>query len=208
MASSTISTLTALPNAQSHPQISQYRETLKNKYKLSPKKFPQSNESLYKRLLKEKRPTPSINPIVDFYNSISIKYGVTAGAFDLDDLKSKADLPLELRTSAESDTFLALGTPDGEEAIEIPQGELSYAQGTTVLTRHLAWRQAVQGLVTTRTKNVVFVSEILYEGSGAERYALAKNVGEDFSKGLKEYFEAWSTVDIIGSEVKNLSSQI
>lgn len=62
-----------------------------------------------------------INPIVGFYNSISIKHGVTAGAFDLDDLKSKGDLPLELRKSAESDTFLALVTPDSEEPIEVPK---------------------------------------------------------------------------------------
>ena len=197
--------MTAFPNAQSHPRIALYRETVKKNYGLSPKKFPQSNESLYRRLLKEKKALPPINPIVDFYNSISIKHGVTAGAFDLDELKSKGDLPLELRTSAESDTFLALGTPDGEEATVVPRGELSYAQGSTILTRHLAWRQAVQGLVTAQTKNVVFVSEILCEDSSA---ALAKSVGEDFSNGLMDFFEVHSTVEILGSEMKKFQSQI
>ena len=201
-------TLAALPNAQSHPRIALYRETLKRTYGLSPKKFPQSNESLYKRLLKEKKALPAINPIVDFYNSISIKHGVTAGAFDIDDLKSRGNLPLELRISAEADTFLALGTPDGGEAITIPKGELSYAQGSTVLTRHLAWRQAIPGLVNSQTKNVVFVSEILCDGSSAERKSLAEKVGDDFSKGLKDCFGAESAVQILGSEVGLLSASI
>ena len=87
----------------------------------------------------------------------------------------------------------------------VPRGELSYAQGSTILTRHLAWRQAVQGLVTAQTNNVVFLSEILCEGSSA---ALAKSVGEDFSDGLMDLFEVHSTVEILGSEVKKFHSQI
>ena len=61
------------------------------------KKFSQSNESLYRRLAKEQRALKPINPIVDFYNAVSIKYGVTAGAFDLGQLQTKSTAPLELR---------------------------------------------------------------------------------------------------------------
>lgn len=203
-----MSALSAFPNAQSHPRIALYRNTLKEKYGLSVKKFPQSNESLYKRLLKEKKASSSINPIVDFYNSISIKHGVTAGAFDLDELKSRGSMPLELRMSTESDTFLALGTHAGEEPELIPEGELSYAQGNTVLTRHLAWRQAVHGLVTPQTKDVVFVSEVLCEEKSDEKDALAKAVSKDFIDGLDRYFDVKSTVGILGLDLGKLSTNI
>ncbi|KAL9012138.1 MAG: hypothetical protein Q9173_003069 [Seirophora scorigena] len=99
-ASATVSDLSAYPNAQSHPRIALYRDTLKAACNLSPKKFPQSHESLYRRLVKEKRALPPINPLVDFYNAVSVKHGVTAGAFDLAELQTHSTSPLELRLSA------------------------------------------------------------------------------------------------------------
>jgi DNA/RNA-binding domain of Phe-tRNA-synthetase-like protein len=75
-------------NAQSHPRVALYRNTLKKVANVSSKKYPQSNESLLKRVLKEKKAGRPISPVVDFYNSISIEHAVSAGAFDLPELRA------------------------------------------------------------------------------------------------------------------------
>ncbi|KAL8654946.1 MAG: hypothetical protein Q9210_001189 [Variospora velana] len=214
-ASATLAELSAYPNAQSHPRIALYRDTLKAACNLSAKKFPQSHESLYKRLLKEQGPLRPINPLVDFYNAISIKRGVTAGAFDLGELQTRSTAPLELRLSSSStpgDTFRALDAGEGAPAAAVPPGELVYAQGTTVLTRQLAWRQAAEGLVTAATRNVIFVSEVFHGGeqegaTGVTPSGLSASVAEDFADGLKRFFgvEAQATVLGKGAGVSSVS---
>ncbi|KAL8916413.1 MAG: hypothetical protein Q9208_008534 [Pyrenodesmia sp. 3 TL-2023] len=201
-ATSTLSSLSAYPNAQSHPRVALYRTTLKAACNLSPKKFPQSHESLYKRLLKEKTALRPINPLVDFYNAVSIKHGVTAGAFDLGALQTRSTAPLELRLSTAQDTFKALDAGAEEAATPVPEGELVYAQGTTVLTRHLAWRQAVEGLVTEATKDVIFMSEVFHEdegeATGGAPSTLSAGVADELVGGLKRFFGADAKATVLG----------
>jgi len=198
-ASSAILEFANYPNVSSHPRIALYRDTLKKRFNVSVKKFPQSNESLIKRVVKSGSTLPSINPIVDFYNSISIKHAVTAGAFDLGELKAHSEAPLELRRGAAAkDTFLALNAPADSKPDCITDGELLYVQGTTVLTRHLAWRQSSQALVSDVTKDVVFVSEILNDKPQLGSSDLARRVAREFTVGLKEFFGVESKFEILG----------
>lgn len=149
--------------------------------------------------MKDKKPFRPINPLVDFYNSISVKHAVTAGAFDIASLKTSAAAEpdtvgkhplLELRLTRDGDVFLALDAPEGTAPTPVPADELAYVQGNAVLTRHLAWRQAAAGLVTPQTTDVVFMSEIFNEsGEGADApSALAQSVADDLVKGLKDFF--------------------
>jgi DNA/RNA-binding domain of Phe-tRNA-synthetase-like protein len=193
-----LSDLSSYPNAQSHPRIALYRETLKAAYNLSSKKFPQSNESLYKRLMKEKAALRPINPVVDFYNSVSLKYGVTAGAFDLGELQTRSIKPLELRISGPGDTFKALDAGAEAQAVAVGEGEVVYAQDTTVLTRHLAWRQAQEGLVKDETRNVFFMSEIFDTKKATEPTDLATQVAEELVQGLRMFFDVESQARILG----------
>lgn len=206
--------LKELANAQSHPLIARYRDTLKSAVGLSAKKFPQSNESLYKRLLKEAKPFRPINPLVDFYNAISIKHGVTAGAFDLDELASlfkgeDEGATLELRLTDVKDSFLALDAGSNSSPVDVASGELAYTRGNLVLTRHLAWRQSIQGLVKAETKNVVFVSEIFNERVCADVTALATEVERSLVEGLKTYFDVEASVHtVLGSGLAKLSTTL
>lgn len=198
-ASTTLSDLSTYPNAQSHPRIALYRDTLKTACNLSAKKFPQSNESLYKRLLKEKKALRPINPIVDFYNSVSIKHGVTAGAFDLGELQTRSNAPLELRLSTAADTFKALDAGTDEPATPVAPGELVYVQGTTVLTRHLAWRQAAEALVTEGTKNVILMSEVFnVDEATTVPTKLTRSVADELVHGLKDFFGVDARATILG----------
>ena len=167
-------------NAQSHPRVRPWRERF-TAMGVSGKEFPSSAEALLRRALKGGEPF-SINPLVDWYNTISLRYSVPAGGFDLAQLEG----PLELRLSRPGDQFLAL---DAEEPLEVPQGEVSYAAGQTILTRHFVWRQAREGLIGPDTRQVFLVSEVLGE-VGRE---VAEAVVEEFRAGLQEYFSVAQT---------------
>jgi DNA/RNA-binding domain of Phe-tRNA-synthetase-like protein len=142
----------AYSNAQSHPRVVPWREQMRAA-DAHPKKFPSSIEALLRRAGKGGEPF-AVNPLVDAYNSVSLRHVVPAGGFDLDELNTD----LELRRSREDDHFTALGenTP-----VTVPMGEISYAVGSTILTRHFVWRQSGQAAITPETRSVVLISEIL-----------------------------------------------
>ena len=206
-------------NAQSHPRIALYRSALKDAANVSSKKYPQSNESLIKRVLKEKKAPRPISPVVDFYNSVSIEHAVTAGAFDLDELKKTTGGPdaqkplLELRVAkVEEDTFVPLDAPDAEPG-KVDAKEIVYVQGATVLTRHLAWRQSAQALVTAETMDIVFMSEVFHDdtevGSDGHPYELAKSVANSLQDGLKDFFGLESSrVEYLGKSTGKLEMDL
>lgn len=162
-------------NAQSHPRVQPWRDRLPA-LGVSPKEFPSSIEALLRRTLKGSDPF-SINPTVDFYNTVSLHHTVPAGGFNLEQINGR----LELRRTHAGDTFFAM---DAERPVTVPEGEVAYADGTTILTRHFVWRQARAGLITASTRSVFLVSEVLGElGPG-----VAEQVLDEFATGLRAYF--------------------
>lgn len=111
-----------------------------------------SVDALSRRLTRDGR-LPRINPAVDAYNLVSIKHGTPAGAFDLEAISGY----VEIRFVRPGDEFVPLGEPDVVEAPSV--GEVVYAQGNRVLTRHWNYRDADQTKVTEEAKNVVFIIE-------------------------------------------------
>jgi len=106
-------------NAQSHPRVKPWRERLRA-LGVSPKEFPSSIEAVLRRALKGGEPF-SINPLVDFYNAVSLRHTVPAGGFDLKEIRG----PLELRRTRGGDTFLAM---DAENVLAVPPGDLRHLQ--------------------------------------------------------------------------------
>lgn len=162
-------------NAQSHPRVQPWRDRFTS-MGVSGKKFPSSVEALVRRALKDDVPF-QINPLVDFYNSISLRHVVPAGAFDLRQLHG----PFELRLTRPGDQFTAL---DADAPEPIDDGEVAYVDGSTVLTRHFVWRQARVGLVSPDTGSVVLLAEVLGE-VGPD---VAERVADDFREGLARHF--------------------
>jgi DNA/RNA-binding domain of Phe-tRNA-synthetase-like protein len=164
-------------NAQSHPRVRPWRERFRAQG-WSGKDHPSSIEALLRRALKGGEPF-RVNPLVDFYNSVSLAHVLPAGGFDLDRLEGD----LDVRLTREGDTFHAL---DEDVPVPVPPGELAYCAGTEVLTRHLVWRQSRRALIGPDTRNVVLVSEALGEvGRTAAQAVLA-----DLERGLAERFAA------------------
>jgi len=175
-----------LPNAQSHPYVNAWREHLRG-VGVSGKKFPTSIEAMLRRALKGGEPF-RINPLVDFYNALSLHHVVPAGAWDLDDISED----LELRFTRAGDLFTAL---DSAQAVAVAEGEVAYASGPVVLTRHFMWRQARQALVRPETRNVFLVSEI----PGVAGRGVAEAMRRDMVSGLKEHFGVKAKSAILNS---------
>jgi DNA/RNA-binding domain of Phe-tRNA-synthetase-like protein len=167
-------------NAQSHPRVAAWREAM-SATGVSGRRFPSSVESLLRRAFRGGEP-PRINPLVDFYNALSLRHLVPAGGFDLARLHDT----LELRLTRQGDTFRPL---DGAKAESVEPGEVAYTSGNEVLTRHFVWKQSNKGLLGEATRSVFLVCEVL---GGVEESAggLAQAVLEDLSAGLHRYFGA------------------
>jgi len=134
-------------NLKEYPGIIPYRDAF-NQLNLNPNKFMSSVEAMAKRVSKG-NVLPSINPVVDLINSISLKYILPMGAHDLDALQGE----IAIRFSREGDTF----TPLGEELVEIlNSGELVYADSKRVRTRRWIWRQSNIGKIDENSKNIFF----------------------------------------------------
>lgn len=164
-------------NAQSHPHVRSWRERFRA-MGVSGKEFPSSIEALLRRALRGGEP-PRINPLVDLYNAVSLRHVVPAGGFDLDQLRG----PLELRLTREGDRFTAL---DATGPLAVPPGEVAYADGATILTRHFVWRQSREGLIGPATRSVALVAEV----PGELDAALVGRVRDGLAAGLRDEFGA------------------
>jgi len=140
--------------AQEHPRIKPWR-TAFSKLSISGSKFPSSIESMARRILRGD-PFPKINPLVNLYNSVSLKYLVPMGGHDLDTLKGN----IYLQFAEGWEPFTSMG---GEEMIIVPKGELVYRDDQEVLTRNWVWRQCEKDKATEKTRNIFIPIDVLGE---------------------------------------------
>lgn len=111
--------------------------------------FDPAHVALTKRVLAGKE-LPNINPLVNLYNSYSIKYGLPIGAEDLS--KVVGDISLDYATGNEP--FLAIGK--GE--IEYPvKGEVVWRDAHSVTCRMWGWRQCERTAITRDSKDVYII---------------------------------------------------
>lgn len=164
------------PNPQSHPHIGAWRSAFRDAMGVSGGKFPSAVEALVRRVVSGKGVLP-INPIVDFYNLVSVRHVVPVGGWDVDSLLGG---DIVLRHTRQGETFTELG--GGEEPVAA--GEVCYSDAEELITRHFVWRQSEHAKVTPATRRLFLVSEILPE-VGAE---VAQAVRSSFVEGLKRYF--------------------
>jgi lysyl-tRNA synthetase class 2 len=166
----------SFPNAQSHPFVQAWRRAFQA-MGVSGKEFRSSVEALTRRALGG-RDLPNINPVVDFYNSVSLRCLVPAGGWDLDDICGGE---IVLRVTSGGEPFTALGEQQPES---VEAGEVAYTDQAEVITRHFVWRQAEKGKIRPTTQNLFLVSEILPEVG----MSVARDVEQTLVNGLHEYF--------------------
>lgn len=131
-------------------EVSAWRQIYKQ-FGSDPHDFRSSIESLLRRA-RGGKPLPLINPLVDLYNYLSLKYHLPAGAEDLD--KVVGDISLMFADGSEKG--IALGF-DTEEAPD--PGEIIYKDSKGFICRKWNWREADRTKIDPTTKRAVLVLE-------------------------------------------------
>lgn len=129
------------------PSILPYRQAFQS-LGINPNKYMCSIEALFTRIAKGKG-MPSINPLVDLNNAVSLETTLPMGTHDL----SLSEEDICLRFAKEGDDFLPFGAQESESP---EPGEIVYAVGSQVRTRRWTWRQSENGKITEETGYVFF----------------------------------------------------
>jgi lysyl-tRNA synthetase class 2 len=141
------------------PKIVDWREAYKS-FGYKPASYRCSAEALLRRVISDKG-LPSINPIVNLYNMISVKYSLPAGADDLD----KVNGPIRLAIARGDEPFITLGSREKEIAKE---GEIIYRDDQEVLCKAWNWRESDTSKITEESQNISLVIEGLKHTSPSE----------------------------------------
>jgi DNA/RNA-binding domain of Phe-tRNA-synthetase-like protein len=137
---------------------------------------------------------PKINPLVDLYNSISLRFLVPMGGHDLDTIEGN----IHLQFAEGWEPFTPMG---GNETATVPKGELVYRDDREVLTRNWVWRQCEKDKATEKTKNIFIPIDVLGE-VGRER---ADEIILELSRLIPKYLRGTLVSAILDS--KNPSAE-
>ena len=120
-----------------------------------PNRTPSSAQALRRRALKEGR-IPSINPVVDLYNAVSLRYAIPVGGENYDAYLGRPRLTIADGTEL-FDTVLS-----GEAIIENPApGEVIWRDDLGVTCRRWNWRQGTRTRLDGLPGQMWFVLEAL-----------------------------------------------
>lgn len=153
----------------SNPVVAVWREAFQ-KFKTK-KGVRVSIEALLKRVHNGNH-IGTINPLVDIYNSISLRYGLPCGGEDIDYFVGD----IKLTKAVGNEDFLPLGSEENTPPYE---GEIVYKDEAGAICRCWNWREAQRTMLTENTKNAFLCIELVDETREG-----------DFSKALKELEES------------------
>jgi DNA/RNA-binding domain of Phe-tRNA-synthetase-like protein len=103
----------------------------------------------------------TINPLVDIYNSISIKYAMPCGGEDMDTFIGD----VKLTKAVGDEHFVTLGTDENAPPYE---GEIVYKDDAGAICRCWNWRESVRTMLTEKTENAFLCIELVDEKREAE----------------------------------------
>ena len=110
-----------------------------------------SIEAMLKRISKGNS-IGTINPLVDIYNGISLKYGVPVGGEDID----KFDGDNRLTIAEGGEEFITYGSDKSEPPYE---GEVVYKDNAGAICRCFNWRESVRTMLSEETTNAFMCIE-------------------------------------------------
>lgn len=161
-------------NFSSNEVIKVWREAFK---KFKTKKGARSSiEALLKRVEKSNS-LGTINPLVDIYNSISLKYGLPCGGEDIDKFTGN----IRLTKAIGNEEFITLGTDKNEPPYE---GEIVYKDDEGAICRCFNWRESIRTMLTEDTKNAFLCIELIDENRTEEFENALKNLAEEVHNNL------------------------
>lgn len=151
-----------------------------------------SIEALLKRVSTGKN-LGTINPLVDIYNSISLKYALPCGGEDIDTFVGDIRLTKAIGT----ESFVTLGTDKNEPPYE---GEIVYKDDEGAICRCFNWRESVRTMLTEDTKNAFLCIELIDEKRVKEFESSLK----DLSKLVQENLGGTCSISILDINNKEI----
>lgn len=140
-----------------------------------PQRTPCSAEALRKRAIRDGY-VPSIDPVVDLYNAISLEYAIPVGG---ENLAAYVGVPKLTRADG-TESFDTM--KDGVPASESPeQGEVIWRDDQGVTCRRWNWRQCVRTRISADATQMWFILESL----SAMPLAALQDAGDRLTKGLE-----------------------
>lgn len=125
------------------------------KFGAKPQRTPCSAEALRKRVLRDGG-LPSLDPIVDLYNAISLEYAIPVGGENIEAYVGSPRLVIADGTEP-FDTL-----KEGAPAVEYPDaGEVIWRDDQGVTCRRWNWRQGVRTRLGADAKSMWFILESL-----------------------------------------------
>lgn len=111
-----------------------------------------SIEALLKRVSKGNH-IGTINPLVDIYNSISLKYALPCGGEDIDTFNGD----IRLTRALGDEDFITLGS---EKSAPPYEGEVIYKDNIGAICRCWNWRESIRTMLTEKTTNAFMCIEL------------------------------------------------
>ncbi len=138
---------------QEHPFILAWNEAFK-KCDINPKKYLSSVQALAGRVVKGNQ-IKSINPLVDLYNAISLKYLLPLGGEDLAQIKGDVELTVAQKNEIPVSLL-------GQQELYTPEpGEVFYKDENGAVCCKWNWREASRVKLTENSRDAFFVLEAL-----------------------------------------------
>lgn len=162
-------------SVKEYKELDVYRTALRG-VGINSSKYPCSIEAILTRIAK-KGEFPSLSPVVDLGNYISLKYRVPVGVHDTDSL----DDDLCVRLSDEND---CMNEENSIGSDTLKAGEPVYACGSSVRTRRWLWRQMPAGRVDANSKNFIFPIDGFIDNKDVIDQAI-----EELCALIKEFFD-------------------
>lgn len=167
-------TFLSLEEFSGNPVISVWREAFQ---KFKTKKGARCYiEALLKRV-KNGNHIGTINPLVDIYNSISLRYGLPCGGEDIDTFAGD----IRLTQAIGNEPFIPLGSDENAPPYE---GEIVYKDDAGAICRCWNWREAQRTMLTEKTKNAFLCIELVDETRSDEFHMALKELADLVSRHL------------------------
>ncbi|WP_326907204.1 B3/B4 domain-containing protein [Sedimentibacter sp. MB31-C6] len=128
----------------------------------------------------------TINPLVDIYNSISLKYALPCGGEDIDTFVGD----IRLTKAVGGENFVTLGSDENAPPYE---GEMVYKDNEGAICRCWNWRESVRTMLTENTRNAFLCIELVDE----KRLKEFENALNDLARLVKDNLGGTNRISIL-----------
>jgi len=135
----------------------------------------------------------NINPLVDIYNSISLRYALPCGGEDIDKFNGN----IKLTKAIGDEEFIPLGTDENSPPYK---GEIVYKDNIGAICRCWNWRESLRTILTEKTNNAFLCIELTDE----KRQAEFEDALKELEKLVKNNLGGETQISILDANNKNV----